>query len=136
MLIQCGSISSSMICMDRCISWILKQWVQGCPYLIVTRPYQQIPFQYSLHVKEADQIKHFEFLAETDGTDPRISFIKQLILDCGSEGDILVYNISFEQSKIEELIQAFPGYQIPLEGIIKKTQRSYDSLSKRMVLYS
>ena len=92
----------------------------GVPLFDRTRPYQQIPFQYSLHVQDTDQIKHFEFLAETDGTDPRISFIKQLILDCGSEGDILVYNISFEQSKIEELIQAFPGYQVPLEGIIRR----------------
>ena len=92
----------------------------GVPLFDRTRPYQQIPFQYSLHVQDTDQIKHFEFLAETDGTDPRISFIKQLILDCRSEGDILVYNISFEQSKIEELIQAFPGYQVPLEGIIRR----------------
>ena len=61
-----------------------------------TLPYQQIPFQYSLHVQDADEIKHFEFLTETNGTDPRISLIKQLILDCGSEGDIIVYNISFE----------------------------------------
>jgi hypothetical protein len=45
-----------------------------------------------------------------------------LISDCGSEGDILVYNISFEQSKIEELIQAFPDYQVPLEGIIRRLQ--------------
>ena len=85
-----------------------------------TRPYQQIPFQYSLHLQDGDEIKHFEFLAETDGTDPRISFIKQFILDCGSEGDILVYNISFEQNIIEELIQAFPDYLVPLEGIIKR----------------
>ena len=92
----------------------------GVPIFDHTRPYQQIPFQYSLHVQDADEIKHFEFLAETDGTDPRISFIKQLILDCGSEGDILVYNISFEQNIIEELIQAFPDYLVPLEGIRRR----------------
>ena len=92
----------------------------GVPLFDRTRPYQQIPFQYSLHVQDADQIKHFEFLAETDGTDPRISFIKQLISDCGSEGDILVYNISFEQSKTEDLIQAFPDYKVPFRGIIRR----------------
>ena len=92
----------------------------GVPLFDRTRPYQQIPFQYSLHLQYADEIEHFEFLAETDGAEPRISFIKQFILDCGSEGDILVYNISFEQNIIEELIQAFPDYLVPLEGIIKR----------------
>ena len=100
------------------------------PLFNCTRPYQQIPFQYSLHVQDVDQIKHFEFLAETDGKDPRVSFIKQLILDCGSEGDILVYNISFEQRKIEELIQAFPGYQIPLEGIIRRLKDLMEPFQK------
>ena len=102
----------------------------GVPLFDRTRPYQQIPFQYSLHVQDADEIKHFEFLAETDGTDPRISFIKQLISDCGSEGDILVYNISFEQSKLEELIQAFPDYLIPLEGIIRRLKDLMEPFQK------
>ena len=102
----------------------------GVPLFDRTRPYQQIPFQYSLHVQDADQIKHFEFLAETDGTDPRISFIKQLISDCGSEGDILVYNISFEQSKTEELIQAFPDYKVPLERIIRRLKDLMEPFQK------
>ena len=47
-----------------------------------SRPYQQIPFQYSLHYKKnkKSKIDHFEFLAET-GTDPRIKFIENLLHD-------------------------------------------------------
>ena len=41
-----------------------------------SKPYQQIPFQYSLHYKKnkKSKIDHFEFLAEV-GEDPRIKFI-------------------------------------------------------------
>jgi hypothetical protein len=86
-----------------------------------SRPYQQLPFQYSLHIQLDDQsYGHREFLAETDGRDPREDFIKQLITDCGNSGDIIVYNQGFEQSKIENLIIDFPSFKEPLERIIDR----------------
>ncbi len=65
-----------------------------------SKPYMQIPFQYSLHYKKnkKSKIEHFEFLAET-GNDPRIKFIENLLRDTKSEGDILTYNKSFEVLK-------------------------------------
>ena len=73
-----------------------------------TRPYQQITFQYSLHV---GQVRHEEFLAEADPeSDPREEFITRLIQDIGQEGSILVYNISFERTRLRELASAFPEY--------------------------
>ena len=70
-----------------------------------SRPYQQLVFQYSLHIKETptSELEHREYLADPS-QDPRIGFIKQLIHDCGSSGDILVYNIGFEKGKLGHLI--------------------------------
>ena len=84
------------------------------------QPYRQMPFQYSLHVqkKEGGPIANKEFLAPTNGKDPREAFIKKLIKDCGSMGDILVYNISFERSKTESLQDQFPAYEEALQNII------------------
>ncbi len=50
-----------------------------------SRPYQQIPFQYSIHYKETgeSELKHFEFLAEP-GEDPREKFIVKLLEDTSS----------------------------------------------------
>jgi len=62
-------------------------------------------FQYSLHIQETptSELEHREYLADPS-QDPRIGFIKQLIHDCGDIGDVIVYNIGFERSKLKDLI--------------------------------
>jgi len=84
-----------------------------------TRPFQQVLFQYSIHFKQDDnsELIHKEYLAEPN-KDPRIEFIKHLINDCDNEGDILVYNISFERGRLNELIEHFPEFINPLQSIV------------------
>jgi len=91
------------------------------PIYYGSRPYQQLVFQYSLHVKETPDslIEHQEYLAEPF-QDPRIGFVEQLISDCGIIGDILVYNIGFEKGKLNDLIDVFPNYSNELKGIINR----------------
>ena len=86
-----------------------------------SRPYQQLVFQYSLHIQETltSVIEHREYLADPS-QDPRIGFIEQLISDCGTSGDILVYNIGFERGKINDLIEVFPEYSNELRGIVNR----------------
>lgn len=83
-----------------------------------TSPYQQIPFQFSLHIQEnrSGELKHVEFL-HTEPTDPRLTFIEALIGNCGRNGSVLVYNRGFESRINRELGQAFPRYQLELENI-------------------
>ena len=86
-----------------------------------SRPFQQIVFQYSVHIKQTprSEVDHEEYLANPDG-DPRIGFVKKIVEDCGTEGDILVYNIGFERSKLVDLIEVFPQYSEKLENIINR----------------
>lgn len=86
-----------------------------------SRPYQQLVFQYSLHIQETSisELVHREYLADPS-LDPRIGFIEQLIQDCGSSGDILVYNIGFERGKINDLIEVFPEHSNELSGIVNR----------------
>ena len=86
-----------------------------------SRPYQQLVFQYSLHIQETStsELKHRDYLADPT-EDPRIGFIEKLIHDCGSRGDILVYNIGFERGKIDDLIKSFPKYSKELRGIVNR----------------
>ncbi len=92
------------------------------PEFSVQRPYQQIPFQYSLHIQNSKygDVLHKEFLAESEKVDPRIDFINSLIRDCGSHGSILVYNIGFEKSILNQLSKDFPQYEAQLIGIIDR----------------
>ena len=85
-----------------------------------SKPYQQLVFQYSLHIQtEHGELEHKEYLAEASpNIDPRINFVKQLISDCGSTGDILVYNIGFERGKLNDLITMFPIYTYEISNII------------------
>lgn len=86
-----------------------------------SRPYQQLVFQYSLHVQYAPDsvIIHSEYLANPKD-DPRFEFMKQLIKDCGATGDVIVYNLSFESGKLNDLINVFPQYSKELKGIINR----------------
>lgn len=73
------------------------------------KPYQQIPFQYSLHVieKKGAKQKHYSFIAEGSG-DPRPEFIKSLKENLGKKGSIIVYNQSFEQNVLNNLAEFLP----------------------------
>ncbi|RLB98879.1 MAG: DUF2779 domain-containing protein, partial [Deltaproteobacteria bacterium] len=83
-----------------------------------TSPYQQIPFQFSLHIqkKRDGGVQHKAFL-HTESKDPRPDFIEALIEGCRRHGSILVYNRGFESRINRELGQAFPRYQLELENI-------------------
>lgn len=74
-----------------------------------TWPYQQIPFQYSLHYleKEGGELKHKEFLAES-GVDPRRDIAEALCRDIPMNVCVTAYNKSFECSRLKELAETFP----------------------------
>ncbi len=63
------------------------------------RPYQQLPFQYSLHVIDSPgaQPRHMEYL-HTDNSDPTRPLLRQLQQDIGTSGTVLVWSESFEKS--------------------------------------
>ena len=88
------------------------------PQYIGTRPYDQIPFQYSLHYIEHEgrEIKHSEFLAEP-GTDPRRSLANQLCADIPAGACVTAYNKAFECTRLRELAAAVPDLAEPLMSI-------------------
>ena len=89
------------------------------PFYDNSKPYQQIPFQYSIHLKEkkGGELRHFEFLAEP-GEDPRVKFIEALLNDAKGEGDIVVYNKAFEITRLKEIARDFPEYSEEIEKLI------------------
>jgi len=73
-----------------------------------TRPYQQIPFQFSIHrLSKTGKLDHQEFL-DLSGKDPSRKFAECLIEACGKRGPVFVYNAAFETTRIKELAQRFP----------------------------
>lgn len=82
-----------------------------------TRPYQQIPFQFSLHILSSDgTLTHKEFL-DLSGNDPSEGFAKALIDSCGDHGPVFTYNAGFEKARIRELADRIPSMAAELTGI-------------------
>jgi predicted RecB family nuclease len=73
-----------------------------------TWPYEQIPFQYSLHYveKEGGELKHKEFLAEA-GIDPRRILAERLVQDIPMNVCVTAYNMGFEKGRIKEMAGLF-----------------------------
>ena len=78
-----------------------------------TRPYQPIPFQWSLHILDSSgRLTHDSFLND-DATDPRERFIITLLEATPSHGAIVTYS-SYEKSILNGLVLAFPLYKTRL----------------------
>lgn len=84
-------------------------------------PYQQLPFQYSLHItdKKGKAPIHKAFLG--DGlTDPREALIKQMIAETGTSGSVVVWNKTFEKTCMLKMAAQFPQYAEPLLSIVDR----------------
>ncbi len=81
------------------------------------RPYDQLPFQWSVHVlcKPGAELEHFEFLA-MDTNDPRSEFITSLCAALGEKGNIVVYS-AFESQRLSELAAWLPEFAGRIEKI-------------------
>ncbi len=91
---------------------------QALPEFIGVKPFQQIPFQYSLHIKHnSSELDHKEFLAQP-GSDPRETLVTKLISDIPPDVTVLAFNASFEKSILKELARQFPKYKEHIKNII------------------
>jgi hypothetical protein len=77
-----------------------------------SRPYETIPFQYSLHiVREQDmEPEHHSYLAPGDN-DPRPEVLKQLKDLMGTSGAVITYNSPFEKRALRNAALAYPEYR-------------------------
>jgi hypothetical protein len=95
------------------------------PVLDGTSPFEQVGFQYSLHILPSigGKLAHKEFLAqEADFTNPhtlnpRQAMINQMKHDFGTTGSIVAYGASFEKGVIERLAEDFPADSLFLRGL-------------------
>lgn len=83
-----------------------------------TKPYQQIPFQYSLHYIEKDggPLQHKEFLAES-GENPMRVIAEALCRDIPENVCVTAYNKAFECTRLKELAKMFPDMEEHLLNI-------------------
>jgi Domain of unknown function(DUF2779) len=98
-----------------------ETFMPAVPLYEQTKPYQHIPFQYSLHLKKykGAPLEHFEFLAEQHN-DPRKVFVESLLKDTESAATILVYDILMERNVLNGLKKDFPEYASEIDKRLNK----------------
>jgi hypothetical protein len=96
-----------------------ETFMTAVPLYNGTSPYQQIPFQFSVHAVDSPgaEPRHHSFLWNSP-EDPRPAFIKSLVDCIGPKGSVLVYYQPFEKGRLEELKTAFPEYSGRVENIL------------------
>lgn len=93
------------------------------PFFDGTRPYQQLPFQYSLHVLDSPngQLKHYEYLHASN--DPPFELLsRSLAGQIAQSGSVIAWNMGFEKSCNTALGKLVPAYS-----------EFYKKLNERMV---
>ena len=86
-----------------------ESYQEAVPTFDGCKPYEQIPFQYSLHYMESENgpLQHKEFLG-TEGINPKSNLARSLCSDIGKKGTVIAYNIAFEGSILNKLAEEFP----------------------------
>lgn len=82
------------------------------------RPYQQIPFQFSLHIIESPgkEIIHHEFIY-TEKECPDKCFIEALKEYLPTRGSIIVWSQSFEKGRNKDIAERLPSYKDFVENL-------------------
>jgi len=89
------------------------------PEVVGTRPYEQWPFQWSLHVEAADgSLAHHDFLAEEFGDFEALT--EELLTVLPKRGPIFVYNLSLEAGVLERLAKHLPKRAKTLRAVVAR----------------
>jgi len=88
-------------------------------------PYQQVPFQYSLHVLRApgEELEHYEFLARHGDKNPIPDLLAQMKSEIGDTGSVIVWYKPFETSRNREMAKANPEFS---DFLLHVNDRVYD----------
>jgi hypothetical protein len=109
-----------------------------------TRPYEVVPFQYSIHVHHEDGThEHREYL-HTDGTDPRRPLAERMLADLGESGSVTHYT-PYEAKRLDDLALALPDLAgriasvrarlFDLEPVIKTFTKHPDACGRTSIKY-
>ena len=98
-----------------------ETFATAIPMFDGTKPYQNIPFQFSLHTVAAagTEAEHHHFLYR-GSHDPRPEFIAALKMALGKNGTVVVYNQGFEEGVLKKLAENYPDCASWVDGVVSR----------------
>lgn len=107
-------------------------------------PYQQIPFQYSLHILKSpvrqaqggpdSELEHLDFLY-VESNDPSRPLAESLQKDIGDFGSVIVWNKKFECKINKEIGERFPEFKIFMDSVNRRIYDLMDVFSKQYYVH-
>lgn len=107
------------------INFAVPRWAK-------TKPYQQVPFQWSIDIETGPGIfAEQQYFLDTSGADPSRACAAALVAALGSKGSIFVYS-SFESRVILDLAERCPDLK---EQLVRIEKRLFDLLPVARAAY-
>jgi len=106
---------------------------QGVPIIQNTKPFEQVPFQWSVHKlsQKGGALEEFSFIDFAD-QDIELNFLKKLIEIVGDQGTIFVHNHPFEKGVLNKLKEKpkMKSYSDQVDSIIDRIEDTLELTRK------
>jgi hypothetical protein len=101
------------------------------------KPYQQIPFQYSLHVLRDPNgtLEHYEYLSHDSTTLPAHELLSNLKQQIGPSGSVITWNKSFEMGRNREMAEQYPEFAELMNSINDRVFDLMEVFSKQYYVH-
>lgn len=97
----------------------IEVWMAALPFYQNTKPFQQIPFLFSLIHEENDELKTFSYFKPIE-EDLRLEFLKMILAATEKFETVLMYDKSLEENVLNQLSEVFPDYKSKIEFLKSK----------------
>ncbi|HTZ53341.1 MAG TPA: DUF2779 domain-containing protein [Spirochaetia bacterium] len=98
-----------------------ETFASAVPPLDGTRPYQQVPFQFSLDISRAEGsvLQHHSWVWDGRG-DPAALMLERLRRSIGPEGAVVAYGAAFERQRLKECAESRPDDAPWVAGVLRR----------------
>jgi len=102
------------------------------PFMDGSTPYQQIVFQYSLHILDAPnaELHHTDFLSRDGDIESLRKLAESLQNNIGNKGSVIVWNKAFECSRNREIGRMLPEFANFMDDVNSRVYDLMDVFSK------
>ncbi|MBI3517837.1 MAG: DUF2779 domain-containing protein [Bacteroidetes bacterium] len=88
----------------------IEVWMPAIPYYQGTKPFQQIPFLFSMINEEEGKIQKYSYFKPIE-EDYRKEFLEHILLMTKNFNSILMFDKSLEETILNQLAELFPEYR-------------------------
>jgi len=97
----------------------IEVWMPAIPYYDETKPFQQIPFLFSMISEENGKLKNYSYFKPIE-EDLRKDFLEHILLVTKEFQSILMFDKSLEETVLNQLAELFPQYRNDISALKSK----------------